>query len=99
MTNESKREYVDLVARHRMTTAIRDQISAFLAGFWDLVPRDLAALFSDHELELLICGLPEIDVDDLRANAEYTGEEAGGGWVWGRRRVGGCPADAGSAAA
>lgn len=36
------------------------------------------SLFNDHELELLICGLPEIDVDDLRANTEYTG-----GWLAG----------------
>lgn len=30
-------------------------------------------MFNDHELELLISGLPEIDVDDLRGNTEYTG--------------------------
>ena len=30
-------------------------------------------MFNDHELELLISGLPEIDVDDLRANTEYQG--------------------------
>ena len=41
VTNENKREYVDLVARHRMTTAIREQIEAFQRGFWDVVPRHL----------------------------------------------------------
>ncbi len=30
-------------------------------------------MFNDHELELLISGLPEIDVDDLRANTDYHG--------------------------
>ena len=30
VTNDNKREYVNLVARHRMTTAIRGQIEAFL---------------------------------------------------------------------
>ena len=39
VTNENKREYVNLVARHRMTTAIKAQINAFLTGFWDLVPK------------------------------------------------------------
>lgn len=39
VTNENKREYVDLVAEHRMTTAIRAQIQAFLKGFWEMVPR------------------------------------------------------------
>jgi hypothetical protein len=46
---------------------------AFLEGFWQLVPRELICIFNDHELELLISGLPDIDVADLRANTEYTG--------------------------
>ena len=40
------------------------------------MPQDLISIFNDHELELLISGLPEIDVDDLRANTEYTGYTA-----------------------
>ena len=39
VTEENKREYVNLVARHRMTTAIKLQINSFLEGFWDLVPK------------------------------------------------------------
>ena len=39
VTEENKREYVNLVARHRMTTAIKPQINSFLEGFWDLVPK------------------------------------------------------------
>ena len=38
------------------------QIGAFLEGFWQLVPRHHIAIFNDHELELLISGLPEVDV-------------------------------------
>ncbi|PWA45461.1 Armadillo [Artemisia annua] len=33
----------------------------------------LISIFNDKELELLISGLPEIDLDDLMANTEYTG--------------------------
>ena len=39
VTDANKREYVNLVAQHRMTTVIRGQIAAFLGGFWDLVPK------------------------------------------------------------
>lgn len=39
VTEANKRVYVDLIARHRMTTSIRAQIAAFLEGFWELVPR------------------------------------------------------------
>lgn len=37
------------------------------------MPRELIAIFNDHELELLISGLPDIDVGDLRANTMYSG--------------------------
>ena len=61
VTEENKHEYVDRVAEHRLTTAIRPQITAFLEGFNELVSRELISIFNDKELELLISGLPEID--------------------------------------
>nr|CAB3461993.1 unnamed protein product [Digitaria exilis] len=73
VTEENKHEYVDRVVEHRLTTAIRPQINAFLEGFNELIPRELISIFNDKELELLISGLPEIDLDDLKANTEYSG--------------------------
>jgi E3 ubiquitin-protein ligase HUWE1 len=71
VTDDNKHEYVRLVAHHRMTAAIRQQIEAFLDGFYELVPPELVSVFSPTELELLICGLPDVDVDELCANTEY----------------------------
>lgn len=85
VTEETKHEYVDLVAEHILTTAIRPQINSFLEGFSELVPRELISIFNDKELELLISGLPEIDLDDLKANTEYTGYTAASAvihWFW-----------------
>ncbi|KAL6983105.1 E3 ubiquitin-protein ligase upl1 [Sarracenia purpurea var. burkii] len=85
VTEENKHEYVDLVAEHRLTTAIRPQINAFLEGFSELIPRDLISIFNDKELELLISGLPDIDLDDMRANTEYSGYSAASPviqWFW-----------------
>jgi len=75
VTNENKHEYVQLVTEMRMTTSIKSQIEAFLRGFHDLIPKDLICIFNEMELELLISGLPEIDLDDLRANTLYTGKQ------------------------
>jgi E3 ubiquitin-protein ligase HUWE1 len=36
-----------------------------------LVPPELISIFSPTELELLICGLPDVDIDDLKANTDY----------------------------
>lgn len=45
-----------------MTTAIKEQINAFLKGFHELVPKDLISIFDERELELLISGLPDIGI-------------------------------------
>ena len=71
MTDDNKAEYVRLVAHHRMKAAIHDQIESFIEGFYDLVPPELITIFSTTELELLVCGLPDIDLTDLKANIEY----------------------------
>ncbi|KAE9121148.1 E3 ubiquitin-protein ligase [Phytophthora fragariae] len=71
VTDENKMEYVKLVTHHRMATGIRQQIDSFLKGFHQLVPPEMIAIFNENELELLISGMPEIDIDDLKANTEY----------------------------
>lgn len=76
VTEENKHKYVDLVAEHRLTTAIRPQINAFLEGFTELISRDLISIFNDKELELLISGLPDIDCKFLFYFRKF------GGFYW-----------------
>lgn len=40
-------------------------------GFHEIVPANLISIFSEQELELLISGLPDIDIDDWKSNTEY----------------------------
>lgn len=46
-------------------------MDAFLTGFYEVIPRQLISMFNEQELELLISGLPEVDIDDLANNTEY----------------------------
>ncbi|XP_076049070.1 HECT, UBA and WWE domain containing E3 ubiquitin protein ligase 1 isoform X2 [Oratosquilla oratoria] len=71
VTEETKMEYVRLVCQMKMTGAIRKQLNAFLEGFYDIIPKRLISIFNEQETELLISGLPTIDIDDLRTNTEY----------------------------
>ncbi|KAF8790741.1 E3 ubiquitin-protein ligase HUWE1 like protein [Argiope bruennichi] len=71
VTEENKNEYVKLVCQEKMTGAIRKQLKAFLEGFYEIIPKRLISIFNEQELELLISGLPNIDIDDLKANTEY----------------------------
>ncbi len=71
VTEENKMEYIRLVCQMKMTGAIRKQLNAFLEGFYDIIPKRLISIFNEQELELLLSGLPNIDIDDLKANSEY----------------------------
>nr|XP_061789360.1 E3 ubiquitin-protein ligase HACE1-like isoform X2 [Nerophis lumbriciformis] len=72
VTQDNKAEYVQLVTELRMTRAIQPQINAFLQGFHTFIPPSLIQLFDEYELELLLSGMPEIDVQDWCMNTEYT---------------------------
>ncbi|KAK9466030.1 hypothetical protein V1512DRAFT_31791 [Lipomyces arxii] len=71
VTEENKNEYVSLVVFYRLITGVKEQLDSFLNGFYDIVPRDFVSIFDEQELELLISGLPDIDVDDWRNNTVY----------------------------
>eukprot|EP00903_Cladosiphon_okamuranus_P008866 g8489.t1 len=89
VTNENIGEYVELVLKHRLLMRMRDQLTAFLVGFYDVIPEALLSVFDFQELELLMCGLPVIDLQDWQRHTDYTGEfERKGGnhkivkWFW-----------------
>uniref|UniRef100_A0A8C1IQ57 E3 ubiquitin-protein ligase HACE1 n=1 Tax=Cyprinus carpio TaxID=7962 RepID=A0A8C1IQ57_CYPCA len=86
VTQDNKEEYVQLVTELRMTRAIQPQINAFLQGFHTFIPPSLIQLFDEYELELLLSGMPEIDVMDWKKNTEYTSgydlQEPVVQWFW-----------------
>ncbi|KAF2143278.1 uncharacterized protein K452DRAFT_225432 [Aplosporella prunicola CBS 121167] len=85
VTDENKHEYVRLMVEYRLTGSVQDQLTGFLKGFHDIVPANLIEIFNEQELELLISGLPEIDVDDWKNNTEYHNYTAASPqiqWFW-----------------
>ncbi|KAF5717221.1 e3 ubiquitin ligase hulA [Fusarium globosum] len=73
VTNENKKEYVDLMVKWRIEKRIAEQFQAFKEGFQELIPQDLINVFDERELELLIGGIAEIDVDDWKKHTDYRG--------------------------
>ena len=71
VTEENKIDYIKLLCHMKMTKNIQSQIDAFKAGFQELVPAELICMFDSKELELLISGLPTVDLEDLQANTDY----------------------------
>lgn len=85
VTQENKEEYVQRVVDYRLVRSVKEQLDNFLKGFHEIIPADLISIFNEQELELLISGLPEIDVDDWKANTEYHNYSASSPqiqWFW-----------------
>lgn len=77
VTDENKHEYIDLRVRRRLFESIKAQLEALLRGFYEVIPPALISPFDFQELELLLCGLPEVDVGDWRAHTTYRKCSAG----------------------
>jgi E3 ubiquitin-protein ligase NEDD4 len=73
VTNENKKEYVDLMIKWRIQKRVDEQFQAFIGGFHELIPADLVNVFDERELELLIGGIAEIDVEDWKKHTDYRG--------------------------
>ena len=86
VTEANKHEYVRLVCEHKLTSGVREQLKAFLQGFHELIPEHIVgSLFDDKELELLISGLPTIDLADLKKHTDYVHYSADSDqikWFW-----------------
>ncbi|KAG6885071.1 hypothetical protein C0993_006150 [Termitomyces sp. T159_Od127] len=85
VTEENKKEYVDLIVDYRISKRVKDQFEAFMSGFSELIPLDLVTVFDERELELLIGGMSEIDVDDWTKFTDYRGYEVNDEviqWFW-----------------
>ncbi|XP_059155940.1 E3 ubiquitin-protein ligase NEDD4-like isoform X2 [Physella acuta] len=74
VTNENKHEYINCVIKWRFSARVDSQMKAFMKGFNALIPQDLLQIFDENELELLMCGLQDVDVNNWKQNTVYKGE-------------------------
>lgn len=85
VTDENKKEYVELYTQWRIADRVQEQFKAFMDGFNELVPEDLVNVFDERELELLIGGIAEIDVEDWKKHTDYRGYQESDEviqWFW-----------------
>ncbi|RLN93241.1 hypothetical protein BBJ28_00005902 [Nothophytophthora sp. Chile5] len=71
VTFSSRCEYADLVEQARLHES-DGQVQAIFSGLAKVVPVKLLTCFSGSELELMVCGSPEVDVDLLEKCTEYS---------------------------
>ncbi|AET41664.1 NEDD4 family E3 ubiquitin-protein ligase Ecym_8394 [Eremothecium cymbalariae DBVPG len=85
VTDENKKEYVELFTQWKICSRVEEQFKAFIDGFNELIPEDLVNVFDERELELLIGGIAEIDVEDWKKHTDYRGYQESDEvikWFW-----------------
>ncbi|OQR93549.1 HECT E3 ubiquitin ligase [Thraustotheca clavata] len=71
VTSANRGEYVAKYVEYVTTTSVAEQYGAFHRGFHFVCGGDALKLFRSEELELLICGSPELDFEALQEAARY----------------------------
>uniref|UniRef100_A0AAX7U0U5 E3 ubiquitin-protein ligase n=1 Tax=Astatotilapia calliptera TaxID=8154 RepID=A0AAX7U0U5_ASTCA len=71
VTEENKEEYIRLVAEWRLSRGVEEQTQAFFEGFNEVLPQQYLQYFDARELEVMLCGMQEIDLVDWQRNAIY----------------------------
>uniref|UniRef100_A0AC11BNG5 Itchy E3 ubiquitin protein ligase n=1 Tax=Ovis aries TaxID=9940 RepID=A0AC11BNG5_SHEEP len=71
VTEENKEEYIRMVAEWRLSRGVEEQTQAFFEGFNEILPQQYLQYFDAKELEVLLCGMQEIDLNDWQRHAIY----------------------------
>lgn len=85
VTEENKEEYIMLLTDWRFTRGVEEQTKAFLDGFNEVAPLEWLRYFDEKELELMLCGMQEIDMNDWQKNTiyrHYTKNSKQIQWFW-----------------
>jgi len=74
LTDQNKSEYIKLRVQHETYLSTKLGLERLKAGFHSVVPLSVVSILSPEELELTLCGVPSIDIQDWKNNCEYRGE-------------------------
>ncbi|XP_021913778.1 probable E3 ubiquitin-protein ligase HECTD2 isoform X2 [Zootermopsis nevadensis] len=76
VTNENRKEYVQLYLDWILNAAIYEQFRAFYLGFHSVCASNALIMLRPEEVEMLVCGSPTLDLNELRKVTEYDGYKA-----------------------
>nr|KAF6338097.1 HECT, C2 and WW domain containing E3 ubiquitin protein ligase 1 [Pipistrellus kuhlii] len=86
VTEKNKKEYIERMVKWRVERGVVQQTEALVRGFYEVIDSRLVSVFDARELELVIAGTAEIDLNDWRNNTEYRGGYHDGHlvirWFW-----------------
>ncbi|CAD5113695.1 DgyrCDS2857 [Dimorphilus gyrociliatus] len=71
VSEDNKLDYIKNVINWRFSSRVKEQMSSFLTGFNEIIPNTNLQIFDANEIELLLAGLQDIDVQDWKSHSQY----------------------------
>ncbi|RHY34203.1 hypothetical protein DYB32_001086 [Aphanomyces invadans] len=72
VTDANKLEYIYLRLRYIMLESFSEQLQHLMAGVFEVIPQELILVFDYQELELVLCGVPSIDIADWKLHTQVS---------------------------
>ena len=73
VTGANRQEFVDAYAQFLLVERVAVQFDAFFRGFRRVVDSTVLDMFIAPELEQVVCGVQDVDFQELRRGAHYDG--------------------------
>lgn len=71
VTDANKLEYLNRKTQYVLVESVAPQLHALCKGFYEVVPQELLLIFDPEELDYVLCGSDEIDVDEWERESRY----------------------------
>lgn len=72
VTDANKHDYADHKLKYLLFDSVHEQLVVFLKGMYEIVPPHVLSLFDAEELDYVLAGSDEIDVDDWGRNSQFS---------------------------
>lgn len=73
VTKQNRQDYVNLYVDYLLNRSIYQQFASFYHGFHSVCASNALIMLRPEEVEMLVCGNPELDMDALRKVTVYEG--------------------------
>ncbi|WBW73047.1 HECT-type ubiquitin-protein ligase E3 Pub2 [Schizosaccharomyces osmophilus] len=71
VNDENKEEYIQLLTNYKLVRSTQLQFEALKGGLNELIPDSILFLFNENELDILLNGKRDIDVEDWKRYTDY----------------------------
>jgi ubiquitin-protein ligase E3 C len=73
VTVSNRLKFIHEMSNYKLNKTMSLQSNYFLSGLYEMISKDWLTMFNPYELQLLISGENEVNVQDLKANTVYGG--------------------------